>query len=67
MNTPKISISDVKHSPDIVQIRLKHNEMPGWFAQLQMEPGEIAYLIEQKFRETKNDKQEKSESFEVES
>ncbi|MCK4814292.1 hypothetical protein KA005_00865 [bacterium] len=67
MGAPKISICDVKHSPEVVQIRLKNSEMPGWFAQLQMEPGEIAYLIEQKFCEIKNEKQEKAEAFEVES
>jgi hypothetical protein len=59
-----ISIMDVKHSSDIVQIKLKNEEMPGWFSILQLEPGEIAYLIEQRFRDIPKDKQSNEPTFE---
>lgn len=55
-----ISICDVKFSPDTANIKLKDNERPGWFAILQLEPGEIAYLIEQKYRDIKKEKIEES-------
>ena len=59
-----ISIYDVKHSPEVVQIRLKNDEMPGWFAILQMDPNEIAYLIGQKYVDIKKPKDEKEPTFE---
>ncbi len=65
---PVISICDVKHSPTVVQIRLMRNDMPGWFAVLNLEPGEIAYLIEQRYIEmaNKNKGDEKEAAFEGE-
>ena len=63
---PTISICDVRHSPTAVQIRLMRNDMPGWFAILNLEPGEIAYLIEQKYLESvsKNKVNDKEATFE---
>lgn len=65
-NPNPISISDVKHSPEVINIRLKNDDMPGWYAVLQMEPNEIAYFIEQKYKNVKKDKNEKETTFDGE-
>ena len=54
MGKESFSVSDVISTNTAIRITLENKELPGWFAELDLDAPKVAQLIDQKYRIEKN-------------